>query len=225
MSQAVIIGNGDFPKKAYPRELIRQADIIVCCDRGFLSFLRHREGIFKDGKRLPDVVIGDMDSLPAQIQKEYSSIMVHVTEQEENDQTKAIRHILANFKDVDTIHIIGATGKRECHTIGNISLLMEYARLFGACGDPGEGCVYIDLVSDYTTSFAITDSCELMVGEGRAISIFTPDNSLQIKSEGLVWPTDGVHFDNWWKATLNKAGADTVKLTLSHKSIALVMLD
>ena len=35
MSQAVIIGNGDFPRKEYPRLLLRQADVIVCCDGGF----------------------------------------------------------------------------------------------------------------------------------------------------------------------------------------------
>ena len=224
MSQAVIIGNGDFPRKPYPREIIRQADVIVCCDRAFEAFLRNRRAIF-GCDRLPDVVIGDMDSLSQKRRKEYSEIMVHLTEQEENDQTKAVRHILRNYPEVDTFHFIGATGKRECHTIGNIALLMEYARLFGMSGDPKEGGLFADMVSDYTTSFAITDSCELMVGEGRAISIFTPDNTLQIKSEGLVWPTDDVHFDNWWKATLNKASSDTVRLTLSHKSIALVMLD
>ena len=32
MSTAVIIGGGEFPKKPYPRELIRGADIIVMAD-------------------------------------------------------------------------------------------------------------------------------------------------------------------------------------------------
>ena len=29
---AVIIDNGDFPKKEYPRFLLRNADYVVCCD-------------------------------------------------------------------------------------------------------------------------------------------------------------------------------------------------
>jgi len=224
MKEAVIIGNGDFPRKEYPRELIRRADVIVCCDRGFEAFLRNSVSIFGE-KRLPDVIIGDLDSLSPKKIKEYSPLVVHITEQDDNDQTKAVRHILANFKDVDTIHILGATGKRECHTIGNLSLLMEYARMFEMSGTPSDGGIYADIVSDYTTAFAITDTCDLMVGEGRAISVFSPDNSLRIKSEGLVWPTDDVVFDNWWKATLNKASADTVHLEFSHKSIGLVILD
>jgi hypothetical protein len=34
-----------------------------------------------------------------------------------------------------------------------------------------------------------------------------------------------VVFDNWWKATLNRASADIVTLTFSHPSIALLILD
>ena len=55
--------------------------------------------------------------------------------------------------------------------------------------------------------------------------IFTPDNSLKIRSKGLEYPTDEVVFDNWWKATLNKSVDDTVRLELSHRSIALIILD
>jgi hypothetical protein len=62
-------------------------------------------------------------------------------------------------------------------------------------------------------------------GEGRRISIFSPDNSLRIRSEGLQWPTDEVVFDNWWKATLNKASQDHVRLEFSHRSIALIMMN
>ena len=81
------------------------------------------------------------------------------------------------------------------------------------------------MVSDYGTMFAVTDSCELAVGEGRRISLFSPDNSLTLKSEGLVWPTDEVVFDNWWKATLNRASEDVVRLHFSHPSRVLVFLD
>ena len=46
MSTAVIIGGGDFPRKPYPRELIRRADIIVCCDGNALKafLVLRREG-------------------------------------------------------------------------------------------------------------------------------------------------------------------------------------
>ena len=62
------------------------------------------------------------------------------------------------------------------------------------------------------------------VGEGRPVSLFTPDPDLEIHSEGLQWPTDGVRLDNWWKATLNRATADRIILTLSHPAPVLVIL-
>ena len=215
---AVIICAGDFPQKEYPRYLISTADYIICCDGAFQTWLKKAPSIFGN-LRLPDAIVGDMDSLSPSIQKKYSSIIVRIAEQDTNDQTKAFKYIIENYKDVEYIHIIGASGKREDHTIGNLSLLMEYCRM------PIRDNLQIDIVSDYSTAFAITDSCELHIGEGRTISIFSPDNSLNIESEGLVWPTDSVVFDNWWKATLNKTSSDIVKLTFSHKSIALIILN
>lgn len=215
---AVIICAGDFPQKEYPRYLISTADYIICCDGAFQTWLKKAPSIFGD-LRLPNAIVGDMDSLSPSIQKKYSSIIVRIAEQDTNDQTKAFKYIMENYKDVEYIHILGASGKREDHTIGNLSLLMEYCRM------PIRDNLQIDIVSDYSTAFAITDSCELHIGEGRTISIFSPDNSLNIESEGLVWPTDSVVFDNWWKATLNKTSSDIVKLTFSHKSIALIILN
>jgi thiamine pyrophosphokinase len=216
----VIICDGRFPKSDYPRYLVRSADFIICCDGALRKFLRASEAIFGE-KRLPDVVVGDMDSLSPALRKRHNNIIVQIDEQEHNDQTKAFRWALENIEGISQIYILGATGEREDHTIGNISLLMEYARTY----DLQNMEINVDMISDNATMFAVTDTFEMECGEGRKISIFSPDNSLKIKSEGLEWPTDGVVFDNWWKATLNRAVQDKVRLEFSHRSIALIMLD
>ena len=220
MATAVIVGNGQFPKKEYPLYLLESADYVVCCDGALDTYLRHFRG---RNLRRPDVVVGDMDSLSKKTAERFRDIAVKIDEQETNDQSKAFHYILEHFPDVDTVHILGATGKREDHTIGNLSLLMEYAREMRRqdCGRT----VSVDIVSDWSTAFAITDSCTLDVGEGRSVSIICPDNSLNIKSEGLVWPTDNVVFDNLWQTTLNRASADRISLTFSHPSIALIILN
>lgn len=218
--RVVIICDGQFPKTEYPRYLLTTADVLVCCDGAVVKFVRNSKAIFGT-ERLPDLIIGDMDTLSPGLQKRYSHLIVKESEQEHNDQTKAVRWALNNVEDLSEIIILGSTGGRPEHTIGNASLLMEYMRTFNL----EEKGINIQAVSDYGTIFPITDSTEIDCGEGREISIFSPDNSLKIKSEGLVWPTDDVVFDNWWKATLNKACTDTVRLEFSHRSLALIILN
>lgn len=216
----VILCDGVFPKTEYPRYLMRMADFIICCDGALVKFLRNSKAIFGE-ERLPDLVIGDMDTLSMKMQKKYAHIIRKEEEQEHNDQTKAVRWAISNIEDIEYIYILGATGGRPEHTVGNAGLLMEYTRMFDL---EGRG-IMMESVSDFGTMFAVTDTVSLDCGEGRQISIFSPDNTLKISSEGLAWPTDEVVFDNWWKATLNRASQDTVKLTFSHKSLALIMMN
>lgn len=216
----VIICDGEFPRTEYPGYLIRSADFIICCDGALKKFMRNSRRIFGE-ERLPDKVIGDMDSLSERTKKKYADIIVRIEEQEHNDQTKAFRWTMDNLHGISTITIIGATGMREDHTIGNISLLMEYARTYDL---EGMG-IQVQMVTDHGVIFAATDTFEMDCGQGRQVSIISPDNSLRIRSEGLVWKTDDVVFDNWWKATLNKAAQDRVRLEFSHKSIAIIMMN
>lgn len=205
-----IICNGEFPRTEYPRYLISSADITICCDEAVETFIREMG-------REPSAVVGDLDSISAEMKEKYSSLIVHDKDQETNDLTKAVRYSIERFSP-DTIHIVGAGGKREDHTVGNLSLLMEYQKEYGSRD------ISIDMVSDYTSAFAVVDSASFDCGAGRPVSIFTCDPTLNIISEGLEYSTDKVVFDNWWKATLNRASADRVTLTLSHPAPVLVVL-
>ena len=208
---AVILANGDYPSASLPLRILKEAPYVVCCDGGANEYIA--KGY------LPDVIIGDGDSLSQENRIKYASLICYNPDQETNDQTKAIQYLLAQGKR--RIAIVGATGKREDHTIGNMSLLMEYARMYDL---EGMG-VEVEMITDHGSAFAVTDTFEMDCGTGRKVSIFSTDNSLRIHSEGLEWPLDNVVFDNWWKATLNKASADRVRLEFSHSSIALIMLD
>ena len=214
MNSIVILCDGAFPTEAYPLYLLDSAEGVVCCDGALEKFL----GRYPSG-RLPLAVIGDMDSLPEVLQEQFSALVVREAEQDDNDMTKAMRWVLREYPEVSEITILGATGLREDHTVGNLGLLMEYTRLFDLGGRN------VQMVSDFGTAFALTDSCELHLGEGRRFSLFSADNSLRISSEGLQWPTDDVVFDAWWKATLNRTVAPIVTLHFNHPAPALVIID
>lgn len=214
----IIICDGQFPKTEYPRYLIRTADYIICCDGALKKFIRYSPAIFGE-ERLPDLVIGDMDTLSESLQKKHADIIIKENEQDHNDQTKAVRWALNNISDIANIYILGSTGGRADHTIGNLSLLMEYTRMF----DLGE--INVEAITDEGTIFAVNDTVEFDCGTGRSVSIFSPDSTLRIKSAGLEYQTEDVVFDNWWQATLNKAAQDNVRLEFNHPSMALIILD
>ncbi len=213
MNNVVILCDGAFPTEPFPLFLLDHAEGMVCCDGALIKLLAHNP----DAQ--PLAVVGDLDSLSEDLQERFRNCLFHESEQEHNDMTKAMRWVLSHHPEVTDITILGATGLREDHTIGNLGLLMEYTRLF----DLGDRRV--TMVSDYGTAFAITDSSDLHLGEGRRISIFSADNSLHITSEGLEWPLDGVVFDAWWKATLNRTSAPIVSLHFNHPAPVLVMVD
>ena len=213
MNSIVILCNGQFPSEPYPLYLLESAEGVVCCDGALEQWLAHNPAA------QPLAVVGDLDSLPQALQEQFASCLVHVTEQDYNDLTKAMRWVLREHPEVSEIVILGATGLREDHTVGNLGLLMEYTRLFDL------GSRNVSMVSDYGTAFAITGSCDLHLGEGRRFSFFSADNSLKVTSEGLQWPLDGVVFDAWWKATLNRTTEPIVSLHFNHPAPALVMVD
>jgi len=213
MNSIVILAAGLFPTEPYPLYLLDSAEGVVCCDGALERWLEHTPSA------RPLAVVGDMDSLPQDLQDRFSSCLVPVAEQDYNDLTKAMRWVLSVHPEVSEIVILGATGLREDHTVGNLGLLMDYHRLL----DLGDRRV--SMVSDFGTAFAVTDSCDLHLGEGRRISLFSADNTLRITSEGLQWPLDDVVFDAWWKATLNRTTSPIVSLHFNHPSAVLVMVD
>ena len=238
MNTAVIVCNGEFPKKEYPRYLIQSADLVICCDSA-----RNVARLEALG-RTPDLLVGDMDSTPVSVQKRLggaTSRVVHIPEQDDNDLAKAFALLRERYPEVTEIHIVGAGGKNEAHTVGNLGWLMEWERR--SIAETGLGLaargINVDMVSDWTTAFAVSPSAtkapasgpatfeplELYVGEDRRVSFFATDPKLRISSQGLQWPLDNVDLTRWWGATLNRATAPAISLTFNEKSPLLVILD
>ena len=180
--EAVILANGDYPSNALPLKILEEAPYVVCCDGGANEYIAQGH--------LPDAIIGDGDSLSEENRKKYSNLLHHNPDQETNDQTKAVQFLLKQGKR--RIAIVGATGKREDHTIGNISLLMEYMRM-GA---------EVRSYTDYGVFIPCKDTCTFKCREGQAVSIFN-FTAKGLASEGLAYPI--YDFTTWWQGTLNKS--------------------
>ena len=212
---AVILANGEFPRREYPLWLLKNADVVVCCDSALNVRRLRRLGVE------PAAVVGDLDSISDAERKSLGDKAVKVEEQDYNDLNKAFLWLRENCPEATEIHILGATGKSEAHALGNLSYLLFWEKQY-ALDASG---IKVEMVSDYNTAFAVCDSCELHIGEGRKVSFFAQDPSLRISTTGLRWPLDGLSFDFWFRGTLNIAENDVVKLVFNHPGDVLVILD
>lgn len=199
--EAVVLANGEYPTSALPLQILKEAPYVVCCDGGADAYIAHGH--------VPDIIIGDGDSLSEENRKRYASLIHHNPDQETNDQTKAVQYLMAHGKR--NIAILGATGKREDHTIGNISLLMEYARM-GA---------EVRMYTDFGVFIPCKDTCSLPSRPGQQVSIFNFTAS-GLKGEGLRYPI--YDFTSWWQGTLNECTATSFSIHAEGEYLVFVTL-
>ena len=123
-------------------------------------------------------------------------------------------------KSVYNITILGATGKREDHALGNISYLPDFAKTLREKFPSTP--VNICMITDYGVFVPILGTTKIKGLPGSKLSIFSFDQSLRICSTGLMYKTHDVVFDMWWKATLNIFRTQNALLKFSHPAKALL---
>ena len=184
---AVIIANGAFPTHAVPLNILHHAAHLIACDGAIAPLLL--EGLGEA------VIIGDGDSVPA----EYRDRLIQIDEQEDNDLTKATRYCMA--QGWHKIAYLGCTGKREDHTLGNISLLMRYYREMNV-----DGTMFTDH-GFFTPAYG---NRTFNTMKGQQVSIYN-FGCRQLSSKGLRW--NCYDFDQWWQGTLNEALTDIFSIS------------
>ena len=187
--EAVVVGNGEFPVHPFPLTVLDQSPCVVCCDGGTNALV--------ESGRLPDRIVGDGDSLSEENRLRFQDRIYRNPDQETNDQTKAVSFLAS--RGIRRIAILGATGKREDHTLGNISLLMEYQRMG----------LEVVMLTDYGFFVPAVDTQEFMGFPRQQISVFNFD-AVDLKSEGLRYPV--YDFCYWWQGTLNEVEGDSFRI-------------
>jgi thiamine pyrophosphokinase len=163
---------------------LRNAKHIICCDGSAASLLN--TGLE------PEAIVGDLDSLDIDIAERYHDRLFRDDDQETNDLTKAVRW--CDSRGFDEIIILGATGKREDHTIGNISLLAEYSLY-----------IKVRMITDTGEIIPFIKSGTVPSFPGQQVSVFAVNPFTKVTSEGLKYELKDLELHNWWRATLNEA--------------------
>lgn len=190
----VIVANGSFPTHPLPVAALEHATQIICCDGA-------AQKLVKNGYE-PDVIIGDLDSISEEMKITYADRLIQIVDDSTNDLTKAVYY--AKEKGIEHVVVVGATGEREDHALGNIALLAVHHSLLD-----------LQMLTDYGWFGVISESSTIQSFKGQQVSIFSPFNAV-VSSENLKYPLNNYRLDSWYKGTLNEALGDYFKLKISE---------
>ncbi|WP_105618102.1 thiamine diphosphokinase [Vallitalea okinawensis] len=115
----IVITGGMIKNYEQYDETIKLADYIICADGG----LRH----MKEWRRNPDLIMGDFDSCDHELLSEYEAkkitVLRYPTDKDYTDTELALNEAIK--RGAKDIIILGGTGTRLDHTLGNIHSLVQ----------------------------------------------------------------------------------------------------
>ncbi|MDR0835324.1 MAG: thiamine diphosphokinase [Tannerella sp.] len=198
---AVIVAAGDFPRHEIPvATLDRNRENIISCDSAANELLQRGY--------MPKFGIGDGDSIAPTAKKLLSDRMIVVAEQENNDLTKAVKFAVS--MNMKKIAILGATGKREDHTLGNIGLLADYMDVAD-----------VVMLTDYGCFFAMNGNKTVKAKPGQQISFFCMD-AAPLTVRGVKWLIENRTLTRWWQGTLNEVTEENVEIETQGKIVVFL---
>ena len=189
--KAVILANGAFPTHDIPLKELKSSKYIVCCDGAVNKLV---EAGFE-----PYAIVGDLDSLDAELKWKYKEILYHFTNQDTNDLTKAVHWCIS--KKFNEIIIVGATGHRDDHMIGNVFLLPQYARK-----------MKVKMLTNFGIFTPITRSKNFDSYTRQQVSIFVSDQDTLITTANLRYALTDDKLSQLWQGTLNESMGESFRI-------------
>lgn len=189
-AEAVVVDAGTFPTSPHALSWLERCNKVVCCDGAANDYIA--------SGRVPWRIVGDCDSLLPELTKRYADRVVRMPDQETNDQTKAVLYLTS--QGIVNVVIIGATGKREDHTIGNVSLLIDYLR---------QG-INSRIYTDHGVFIPVRNQIQMKCRPSVEVSIFN-FGATDLQANGLQYPLRD--FTSWWQGTLNVTTGTEFRIT------------
>lgn len=201
----VILCDGDFPTRPELLEMLENMEVL-CCDGAAATLLAY--GV------TPHVIVGDMDTLSPALQAQYADLIVRIEEQETNDLHKALCWVEQNA--YTEVHVLGMSGKREDHFLGNLSQCDCWSREHPA--------MQVLAYSDYGRFMHIpSGDVEVSTQLGQAVSLFDWQGGAHISSQGLDYPLQGQVLPYIFSGTLNRASGELLSLHVEAGSVMLFL--
>lgn len=193
----LLVGGGECPKEALTNALTLP-HLVVAADGGAAQVLALG--------RMPDSVIGDMDSLDPALQAELApGVLHHISEQDSTDFDKCLRNI-----DAPLILAHGFLGARVDHQLAAFTVLARRA---------DQRCI---LVGAHDIVLVAPSQLALTLPIGTRFSLF-PMGPVSGQSKGLRWPIDGIGFEPNGRIGTSNEVSGPVELSFDAPQMLLIL--
>jgi thiamine pyrophosphokinase len=198
--KAAIICNGSIENYAVMKEKLTNADYIICADGG----TRHAYHM----NIIPDIIIGDLDSSKDEYIEYFTGKDVPILKYS-SDKDKTDTHICLEYamEKYDEILLLGATGSRFDHTLGNVSILRLAA-------DKGKRACIVD---ENNEIYVVKDGLRLKGSKGDILSLLPLSSKVEgINITGVLYPLQNavMEIGNPYGVS-NKFAGSEAELTIS----------
>ncbi len=170
-----MIAGGSVSTPAFYKPLVREDDLILCADSGYLNC--EKMGL------IPDLVIGDFDSCRRGLVPEEIPVVELPVEKDETDLHACINYVID--RGADEILLFGCRGTRLDHSLASISLV--YMGLLKG--------VTIRLIDETNELFMFCGEVEVPRKEGYKLSLLPVTPVEEIYAEGVYYPLNGQSMD------------------------------
>lgn len=171
--KALILCNGTAPEKPLFEKRYQEASLFIAADGG--------GNTARALGRLPDVVIGDLDSFQGAPGDSFE--IIEDPGQETNDLEKALEFALK--RGITDVIVLGVTGQRIDQTLKNLSVMIQYDEAFHSLIYEDNFGVTLLLPKTYADKLPIGTIVSLFPLSGRVEGVRTKGLKYRLNEEAL----------------------------------------
>lgn len=171
--RCIILAGGEIRDYDFFSSYLKEEDFIICADSG----LRHAHALGKQ----PDIILGDFDSVDPALQEDYSQVECLSFPPEKDQTDTEIAIDVACEKGASEVILMGATGGRLDHTMGNVHCLVKLL----------DRNIKGSIVDEYNSLILIKDKAVFHKNKGSYVSLIPFAGDVKgITTKGLKYPLE-----------------------------------
>jgi len=203
-----IFCNGDYVHNDEVQKLLEGADCIIAADGG----LKHLNSL----NISPTAIIGDMDSTnPEMLINQTAEIIKFPAKKSQTDTELAVEYLQS--KGYKKIFLIGATGKRLDHELGNISLMANTTQ------------TQLFIIDKNTITFAINSTFSTTSFQRKKeslVSIIPCGTTFPcLTTTGLKYPLNKQYLQNPCHGISNIVNSKHTTITIENDATAIISIE